>query len=847
MDPSAKAALEGQGASTTDVSPPSESAPPWHPAEMARLLRGEQLGDYVLEDAVGIGGMGTVFRARDTILDRTVAIKVLARDHAADPEIAARFRNEGRSAARLDHENIARVFGMGEDRNLPFIVFEFIDGINVRDLVVRGGPLPLELATSYTLQIAMALEHASSRSVVHRDIKPSNIVVTSDGRAKLVDMGLARLHLPSADELTNSGVTLGTFDYISPEQACDPREVDVRSDIYSLGCTYFFMLSGRPPFPDGTVFQKLLQHRGESPPDIRDENPDVPAEVSRIIRKMMAKDPENRYLTPEELIRDLMMLAGGLGLQVSGATGLVWLAPDQIRPSFFERHLPWIVPVGLLVAAVVALEVMSRRAPPVDVPLASSLPAASTDPVAAPVQPPAELPADPTTPEESPSESPSDSASGASMARLPEPVPAGDGATQSPMAEPTTGPETAPATGPRELVEVPADEFLVYARETDEPLIYQDLLAATSAASEGATIELRYNGTRETSSLDIDGKNLTIRAGSGYRPGLAFRYESAAGQMPSTYLLTVRSGNIRLVDLDLRMAVRPEVASAGWALIRTRGAQRVQLENCTLELANPSQHLNAAFIEITAPPGVDAMPQMGMGNEMPPETVEVQLSTSSARGEGVFLRTEEQQPVRLAWDNGLLVLSSGVPAFEAIGGAIPMVGGAEVSIVLSRLTAHVPGGLIRIEQSSSRMDPPSLAVNLDDCIILGDRGSALVQHEGLDDMDEARARLDWRDRNVHYEGLRTFWRLALRRSSDPPIDWDFDQWTAHWATAPGDAWLNAVDWSGNPSAEPRPASDRLRRHYALAERSPISAGARLNLLPAFPEVEDLPEADPSDD
>jgi serine/threonine-protein kinase len=816
---------------------------------MARMLRGETLGDYVLEDAVGIGGMGTVFRARDTVLDRTVAIKVLARDHAADPEIAARFRNEARSAARLDHENIARVFGMGEDRNLPFIVFEFIDGINVRDLVARGGPLPLELATSYTLQIATALEHASSRNVVHRDIKPSNIVVTADGRAKLVDMGLARMHMPQGNDLTNSGVTLGTFDYISPEQACDPREVDVRSDIYSLGCTYFFMLSGRPPFPEGTVFQKLLQHRGEAPPDIRDENPEVTPEAARIIRKMMAKDPANRYLTPEELIRDLMMLAGGLGLQASGYSGLVWIAPEQIRPSFWERHLPWMVPVGLLVGAVVGLEVMSRRAAPVEIPLAHAVapqnaidrpplnpsgeslttnPGQATLPAPrATVEPPTAspiLPADAT--DSTTGDSSSSPTSTPGSRTTPGTTTQGNG----------SGTTTAEGSGTATVVAPPvrSPDIFVFAKGADTPLQFTTLLAACSAAPEGATIELRYDGPRETAPLDLDGKNLTIKAGDGFRPRLVFQYENAIGQMPSTYLLTVRSGQVRLAGLDLQMAVSSDVDSAGWALIRTRGAQSVRLENCTLELANPSQHLGAAFVEITAPPGGEAMPQMTMGSDLPPETVEISLETCSARGEGIFLRTEEQQPVRLLWDNGLLVLSEGVAAVESVGSAIPQVFGPEISLQLTRVTADVPGGLLRVEQRSSRGSPPGVSVSLDDCIILGDPNMALVEQEGLTGEGEGRARLDWRDRNVYYEGLRPFWQMTIRPMTVPAIVWSFDQWTAHWGTAPGDAQLDKVAWRSDPLRSRRDPNGRWREDYELAERSNINAGARLALLPAFP-------------
>ena len=236
-------------------------------ADIGRLLQGTMLGPYRLDEFVGGGGMGAVFRALDTTLDRTVAVKVLARRQSDDEETLRRFRNEAQSAARLDHENIGRVHAVGSEADWHYIVFEFIEGTNIRDLVRAEGPFDPTRTIDVAIQVADALEHASEREIVHRDIKPSNIVITPAGRARLVDMGLARLHQVDGDaDLTVSGMTLGTFDYISPEQARDPRAADVRSDLYSLGCTMFFMLVGRPPFAEGTMVQKLLQHQQAAPP-----------------------------------------------------------------------------------------------------------------------------------------------------------------------------------------------------------------------------------------------------------------------------------------------------------------------------------------------------------------------------------------------------------------------------------------------------------------------------------------------------------------------------------------------------------------------------------------------------
>src|SRR4051794_32330200 len=181
-------------------------------------LRGRSLAHFELLEPIGVGGMAAVIRARDKQLDRTVALKILPPEMAHDPENVRRFHHEARAAAKLDHENIARVFYCGEDQKLHFIAFEFVQGENLRTILERRGRLPVGEAVHYILQVATGLAHASSRGVVHRDIKPSNIIITPNGRAKLVDMGLARSLAPQDDrQLTQSGVTLGTFDYISPE------------------------------------------------------------------------------------------------------------------------------------------------------------------------------------------------------------------------------------------------------------------------------------------------------------------------------------------------------------------------------------------------------------------------------------------------------------------------------------------------------------------------------------------------------------------------------------------------------------------------------------------------------
>lgn len=326
------------------IAGPSEFYPTGTVASLARVLIGQQLDHFQLHELVGGGGMGAVFRASDTRLDRIVAVKVIP-NLGRDLETLRRFRVEAQSAAKLDHPHIARVYYVGETEAWSYIVFEYVEGVNLRDLVIRQGPLSIDDTVCYACQVAEALQHASERSVVHRDIKPSNVLVTSEGIIKVVDMGLARTTAldQSANDLTASGVTLGTFDYISPEQARDPRIADVRSDLYSLGCTMYYMLSGRPPFPEGTAMQKLLMHGSVQADDLRDFRDDISPDLSAIIRKLMAKKPVDRYQVPFDLVADLQCLADLEMLTKSqNAVGVV-VAPVTAERSLFEITTPWIM------------------------------------------------------------------------------------------------------------------------------------------------------------------------------------------------------------------------------------------------------------------------------------------------------------------------------------------------------------------------------------------------------------------------------------------------------------------------------------------------------------------------
>ncbi len=265
-----------------------------------------------------MGGMGAVYRALDTKLDRQVALKLLPPDQASDTEVVQRFYQEGRAAARLDHENIARVFSIGQHDRFHYIAFEYIEGVTVRQRVETSArSLSTRRSTSRSRSRMLWCTPPAARSFT----ATSNPRISSSRRRDAPSWSTWVWPVDSSEkaiaDLTQSGMTLGTFDYISPEQARDPRDVDVRSDLYSLGCTLFHMLTGRPPFPGGTVLQKLIQHQEELRRMFAHSIPRFPIELANVIAKLMAKNRDRRYQTPEHLVRDLLAVAGAGGLSVS--------------------------------------------------------------------------------------------------------------------------------------------------------------------------------------------------------------------------------------------------------------------------------------------------------------------------------------------------------------------------------------------------------------------------------------------------------------------------------------------------------------------------------------------------
>lgn len=260
------------------------------------------LGSYQLIRRLGSGGMSTVFLAEHQKSHHRVALKILPKELGKKEVALHRFLKEAETLGSMDHPNIVGVFDRGFDHERHYLVFEYIDGGDLNVLVREHGPLTVAEATQVIRKVAEALKHATERGFIHRDIKPSNILVTSQGDIKLADLGLAIRDELEDDRITREGTTVGTVDYMSPEQARDSRNVSIRSDMYSLGGSFYYLLVGEPPYVAPSILAKIKAHALSPPPNPREKRQDVPKSIAWIIQKMMAKSPDDRFQTYEDLL-----------------------------------------------------------------------------------------------------------------------------------------------------------------------------------------------------------------------------------------------------------------------------------------------------------------------------------------------------------------------------------------------------------------------------------------------------------------------------------------------------------------------------------------------------------------
>ena len=850
---------------------------PARPTEVGEKLAGAQLGHYLLEEFIGGGGMGAVFRGQDTMLGRTVAVKVVPNE-SADEETIRRFRNEAQSAARLDHPNIARVYYVGEDKGWNYIVFEYIEGVNVRDLVKHRGVQSVAEAVGFTIQVAEAIAHAAHRDVIHRDIKPSNILVTPDGRAKLVDMGLARLHQVNSpsNDLTATGVTLGTFDYISPEQARDPRCTDVRSDLYSLGCTLYYMLTGLPPFPDGTVLQKLLSHSGELPPDPREVRPQLDEELAAICLKLMAKQPSQRHQSPPELIADLLILAQHLGLTGITASRTLALAPREGWLRKLEDHLPWLVAITLFLVAGGVLrtiwtssesmslqemrprfvvEQSTQRVSPgattgrresADRPSRNSAQANGSElapgnqrsGLGAGLDSLGPLVADRGSAERTqggsnPTGEPVPTATVPSIAGSPrnfgegeQPVAGGEDESASPGRTPSNRSglpvqpvfESPDASSPIIVVADSADGVAA----NDLVVSSLDDAFAELARDPGiAEIELRFNQRLvQPLRLDLDpDRELTIRAAEGFEPLIVF-HSSTADLVPQRQMLKLVGGTINFVGVHIHLLMPYEMVQAGWSIYELRQVDTLTLTRCTLTLQSHFD-ADAAFFSV-------------QGQMVQTSSPHIELRSCFVRGQANLVRAAEGLPFSLDWEQGLFTSTERM--IEA--GGLQLNSLAEVvRIDLSNVTASMTQGLCLVTVNDVFPNLPTFVIDCQNCVLSHDSAFPLISYRNVSTEDDPETRFVYAGKQNLYESTQVFWSIGTNDNRIRNITWDERRQYRDWydeAIAE-----RQVRWEDPYGSMNRPRVDKQSPQHFLLDR-------RKDKLAGFDRLEVPVAVEPSD-
>ncbi|MCA9200286.1 MAG: serine/threonine protein kinase [Planctomycetales bacterium] len=785
------------------------------PSELGTTLVGTRLAHFELVEFVGGGGMGAVFRANDTLLNRDVAVKVLSRDQGSDEETVRRFRNEAQSAARLDHDNIARVYFVGEDDGWYFIVFEFINGINIRDLVERDGPLSLQDAYSFTLQITEALDHAANRSVVHRDIKPSNVLVTASGKAKLVDMGLARLHQvsQSTNDLTASGMTLGTFDYISPEQARDPRLADTRSDIYSLGCTLFYMLTGRPPFPEGTVLQKLLSHSSESPPDPTQWRPDLPPAFGKILKRMLAKDPANRYAHPRELYAALMRAGDELGMERRRRSDAVYF---ERRTTLFDRielHLPWIATALFALAGLVLIDsYWAGNAESANLPQFVSPSSAGLSRPETKIRPEHREPS--TNRSEAIAQDSTDIATDTDSSQAVRSVPGGQtqgtetddssalgsrlvAGEQGEVANDTSELNDSPNSNSMDVRRVVVDAKVSATQTSDGYVAFRTLADAVEHAVGSPwveTIELRTGGRIECQPIRLTDHDLEILSSNGSTV-LVFQPNSFGSDAIERSMIQLDGGHLRLESVHLEMKVPTTELDGAWSLIEATQESKVTLHTSSLTIRNTDDEGadswldDVAFIRVR--PGVtDAPSDNGMS-----ATMEVRLQDCIVRGQANLLRADIGVPVRLNWQNGLFVSTERMIRMGGVRQRASQ--GERIMISLEHVTAWMERGFAEFYNSEDQPNMMKADIMCRSCILETQPWAAFILHSGVDSASYYEDKLVYSGDRNFYQGVEKFWQIEPNDQNLSGMSASFEDWQREWAPDDILPSLDLVRWQNS--------------------------------------------------
>ena len=761
---------------------------------------GIRLAHFEITSRLGSGGMGAVFKATDLELARDVALKILHPGSSQDASMISRFRNEARACAQLNHDNIARVFYAGSQDGLYFIAYEYASGKTIRDLIIERGQLSVEDTVNYAIQVTLALNHIAAAGIVHRDIKPSNIMLTNSGRVKVVDLGLARRDTTdSIGDITVAGTTLGTFDYISPEQARDPRNADIRSDIYSLGCTMYHMLTGQAPYPEGTALQKLLDHQGKSPPDPRQLNSGVPPELSAILRKMMANTPEHRYAVPGLLLNDLIQMAARLGLRSIPAEGIVW---RKMNPGSDRQPLGavWVlVSVALICMTAIFLQRSSQSEKladslvnDLDVPGFEVNPdeyeAGSTDLVSTSSELSAGADATSGRSESGTLEARKNAAGGTagSVASLL----SASSQKPTPML-PTTGPvsssfldvvlaQPAGNVSQNQIVSEQSNPFILQGSDGNVRS-FQTLKAAVADARSGDVVLLRYNGFPDDLTAQppvrIVGINLIIRAADGFRPTLEFDGVSVGAVSPGRMFNLRSQGSLTMRDIDLRLVVRDDLNADRWSLFHCEGSNRVSLENVSIECINPDRQPTSIFEmadETTGP----------IDNAVGAES-DFSLTRVICRADASAFRIACQPRGRIQLKDCGFALNGSLMELRGDSSMQPTRGALEV--FFDHVTCIHAAPMIHMNDGDEQKGAaprtlPRLSIRSEASVFAGiGMDAKLLASEGNSYLEDIESLVTWNGFTNLYDGYSVFWDIESSALDYSSRRLDFTQWNQFWA------------------------------------------------------------------
>jgi serine/threonine protein kinase len=841
--------------------------------------RNVRIGKYEVVAHIATGGMGAVYKARDTEIGRVVALKVLSPEMAAKPSSIERFRREARHAAKLRHENIVTLYEFGEANRTCFLVMEFIDGIDLFEYVSRHGALDPREALEIITQACRALDHAYRQGVVHRDVKPSNFLLTRDGErtiVKLTDLGLARQADNEEFRVTRAGTTVGTLDYMSPEQARDSGLADIRSDLYSLGSTWYHLLAGHAPFPKGGLGERLHRILHELPADVRQFNPRVNEAMAAVVHRLLAKRPSQRYQTPAELLRDLEALQKNQpvltprqvleelaqleseqvvspskksrrdkeGRRTPRSTPASPSTKSEARKSTAEvpvdageestRSYLWYGVGGaaaiiVLTSLVVALLLRRGRR---EEPLTEQTPAVVPQPRLLPPSPSAPPPTPQLQPEPKPNNKPEERTTTAAPSKKPNWPPLYRGVKEIDVAalrKEIEAPWATPAaSGP--TVE------LVVGRlpEDSSGKIFRSLADACKAIPAGATgvIELRDNGPFFDVPAAVSDRSVVIRAAAGYRPLLIWdvprtleqrrkqdRRDTGPTGSGALVFLDVKHGNLTLQDVQIAFKW-PDAPSAGAALLRVEDGD-LTVTGCTFSVAGkPRDGLTLARFAAPLTPSLSPSRGRGQGEG----GGRCRFTRCYSRGAGVSVLDLDAPGARVLFDNCLLV-----------GGEAPLLrvrAGNDLRTLLSvvRSTMICAKNLLEVGASKTTDHDPAFDWLGWDVLLC--RKNPEVGGELLRLRDDISARhLNWRASNCLYAG----WNTLLAGKPALPAS-DIAAWQRQWDRIDGDValaepWPTAVfpELAEVPATTYSTANSPVA--YAASTGSEQLLGCDLQLLP----------------